>query len=224
MEVRMRPLFFLPLAVLLASAALSAPVPPPGPAPRPWHTGWDKPADAVGDCRFDRQGALTITVPGRGHELDIFDGRLKAPRLMRTAEGDFDLQVRVRGNFLKRHLARHAGILLLTGKDGAALDIGPVFEAGMYSPEAGRSRSLTGFEAVPGGAGYLRVRRRGQLLHMEVSEDGREWSVKLSGKCIFRLPDKVKVGVFAASTAEGRFTATFDELKFTQPESAKEKR
>src|SRR4051794_6272305 len=84
---------------LFAAAVLAAPAPRPRP-PTPWVTGWDKPVDPSGDCRFDRDGdRLTISVPGKGHELN-YERPMTAPQLLRDVEGDFDVQVRVTATFL----------------------------------------------------------------------------------------------------------------------------
>jgi hypothetical protein len=43
------------LSALLAAFAATAPLPAPK-ASNVWVTGWDKPVDRFGDCRFDRDG------------------------------------------------------------------------------------------------------------------------------------------------------------------------
>ena len=212
----MRPLFFLSLAALLASAALAAPVPPPGPRPGPWEAGWE----AVGpeaNCRFDRAGGrLTISVAGPDHELDIQRGVLRAPRLTRAVEGDFDLEVRVSGDFGRP--GRSAGLVLLSGPDGAVAGV-----RGDSPPLAVCALCQTGCPDAAdlnvlreGGAVRLRLERRGQRIRLAYRPDGAGWTTGVDRKEYFKLPEKVTVGVFAASTAEGEFAATFDELKFTQ--------
>src|SRR5947209_3073819 len=100
------------LAALVATAADGAPVPRPKASPV-WTRGWDRPVNPGGRCRFDRTGdKLTLTVPGRGHGLDVSNGRLNAPRLLRDLRGDFVVQVRVGGDFRPKRLAgglRRAG-------------------------------------------------------------------------------------------------------------------
>jgi hypothetical protein len=101
------------LGALLAAAVMAAPAPRPRPA-TPWVTGWDKPVDPLGDCRFHREGdKLTITVPGEGHELDVGDKPLNVPRLLRDVEGDFVMQVRLGGGCTP---GKAAGILLTDGE------------------------------------------------------------------------------------------------------------
>jgi hypothetical protein len=91
------------LSALAAATALTA---APAPFPRPatskmWTVGWEKPVDPLGDCRFEREGGqLTITVPGKRHVLAFLTKfELTAPHLLREVEGDFVMDVRVRGNF-----------------------------------------------------------------------------------------------------------------------------
>src|SRR5262249_6615698 len=109
------------LSVLLCALAAVLVQATPAPFPRtdrPWYTGWDRPADPRRDCRFDRKGGrLTITVPGKGHEIDLAKGRLQAPHLLRSVEGDFAVQVRVGGNFRPtgRSGYHRAGLLVTDG-------------------------------------------------------------------------------------------------------------
>jgi hypothetical protein len=60
------------LCAAVACAAFAAPAPVYRPkASRVWFTGWDKPVDLTGDCRFHRDGeVLTIAVRGRSHAKD----------------------------------------------------------------------------------------------------------------------------------------------------------
>ncbi|MFO0845376.1 MAG: hypothetical protein U0797_23835 [Gemmataceae bacterium] len=104
-------------AVLLCCCSLLAVTAAP-PPPVMWVTGWDRPVNPHGYCRFDRAGSkLTITVPGDGHELDVRNDRLNAPRLLKDVEGDFAAQVRVTGDFTRAGLTgswafRRTGLLV----------------------------------------------------------------------------------------------------------------
>jgi hypothetical protein len=85
-----RSLFAL-VALLLACAALAAPV------PDPFKSGWGHPIDPDKDCKITRNnGVLTIEMPGGDHDYDTARERLNAPRLVRELEGDFEIQVRIR--------------------------------------------------------------------------------------------------------------------------------
>ena len=112
--------------VAAAGGLMAAPAPFPtrtGRASGPWITGWDRVVDPVGDCKFDRRGdRLTMTVPGQPQEVDVTRGRLNGPYLLRDVEGDFVVQVRVGGDFLKGQGT--AGLLLLAGNNGVTLALG----------------------------------------------------------------------------------------------------
>ena len=82
---------------MVAFAARAAPAPTCKPQqPRVWLTGWNEPADPTGVCRFDREGdRLTIslgTLEGWSWEKD-------GPRQMRDVEGDFVLEIRLKGKY-----------------------------------------------------------------------------------------------------------------------------
>jgi len=89
---------------LTTAAALAAPA-----APVPRGKGgfegpeWGKPfaPDKKAKFAFDEKaGSVTIEVPAGVHRLSpVAERKGTAPRLFRTARGDFDVQVRVRGEF-----------------------------------------------------------------------------------------------------------------------------
>src|SRR4051812_2737975 len=84
------------VSLLLASALAFA----ADPDPNPFMDGWDKPVDPDKDCMFDKvKSGLTITVPGKDHDLGVERGRMNSPRFLRDVEGDFVVQVRVGGDF-----------------------------------------------------------------------------------------------------------------------------
>jgi hypothetical protein len=205
---------------MLFSLALAAPVPKAKPANQkgPWFDGWDKPFNPKGACLFERKGEeLAITVAGGEHRLGLTRGAPGAPCLLREADGDFTLQVRVAGP-AGAHESCRAGVLLLAGKASARAELHPGEEAWAAAWfKAPHACHGAGRDWGAGKAAYLRLERRGQRLLTAVSADGKEWSRLLEREPPFDLPDKVKVGVFASSTAEGTFKATFDNLKFAQP-------
>jgi hypothetical protein len=171
------------LGALLAAAVMAAPAPPP----RPWVTGWDKPVDPLGGRRFEQKGdRLTITVPGEGYDLDLRKGGgLNAPRLLRDAEGDFAVQVRVGGHFGKvapggQDVFRGLGLLVMDEKSFVTL---------RRAARQGDHLSVTGSdsrgwwyargiaEPPPASPTYLRLERRGDGFTFKTSHDGKEWEL-----------------------------------------------
>jgi regulation of enolase protein 1 (concanavalin A-like superfamily) len=204
------------LCTLLAVAGgLAAPAPLPR---SPWATGWEKPVDPVGDCRFDRKGdKLTITVPGDGHALEEHT----APCLLREVVGDFLVEVRVGGNFRPKDPKGYGGWrqagLLLAGK--------LKFTAGQFAYDLSDSGKiplvwLPRFTIVdkrhPAGhlPVWLRLERRGNVVRLAFAPDGKTWQA-LQDPLRIDLPPRVKVGVVAEARAEATFTAVFDKFKLT---------
>jgi regulation of enolase protein 1 (concanavalin A-like superfamily) len=217
-EVPMNRFAALLLFALVVAVVTAAPAPRPR-SETPWVTGWDRPVDPVGDCRFDRHGGkLTITVPGKGHALTHFwGGRLLAPRLVRDVEGDFSAQVRVAGDFRPtgEGTFRRAGLLLKAGDGWMTVqrvnDPSESFWFGVYPDVMDRSVESPG---RLGPAGFVRIRRRGQDFKLECSPDGKKWAA-CACEVLVPLPRKLKVGVLAEATADGTFKAEFDQFKLT---------
>lgn len=62
--------------------------------------GWGQAMDPDGDCTFHGEdGQLTIVAPGPRHGLSIELNRMNAPRVMRTVEGDFSVELRIDTKF-----------------------------------------------------------------------------------------------------------------------------
>jgi regulation of enolase protein 1 (concanavalin A-like superfamily) len=221
------------LAVALLPGALAAVTAWAAPAPQPrcWVVGWDRPVDPRGGCRFHPvAGTLTVTAPGKGHDLDVLNGRLNAPRLLRGVQGEFTAQVRV--GALVRPAGRgcyRAGLLLTDGK--AFVTVQRVARAEEvpedYPPSALPGVIRTELSEADWGQvqvyadgpalavpAYLRVQRRGDSLMVAFSRDGKKWT-RTDRTLRASLPQKLKVGVIAESTAEGTFRATFDRFKLT---------
>jgi regulation of enolase protein 1 (concanavalin A-like superfamily) len=205
------------LFTLIAAGLMAAPAPV---RRNPWATGWDRPVDTVGDCRFDHRGdTLTVTVPGKGHDLDIRGGRLDAPHLLRPVEGDFRVQVRAGGAAAGRPVGlllrggdadpmitlqftvtqpRRCNVLAVVSRKGG----GPALRVGTYDgPPLGVSA-------------WLRLERRGNVGTAAFSEDGKNWTT-FNVPLEIALPRKGKVGVVAVSTADGTFKAVFDRFVLT---------
>jgi regulation of enolase protein 1 (concanavalin A-like superfamily) len=206
--------------LVAAGNLLAAPTPFPKilRSPIPWVTGWDKPVDPVGGCRFDRKGdRLTITVPGKEHFLVVEKGQLDAPRLLRDVSGDFVVQVRVALRSPARKGYCAASILLT---DGATIFWVELRNDGCYSVSWGliseMARGYCSSNLPPGVPIYLRLERRGGDLTSKVSSDGKAWSQEHKW-ARFNFGRKLKVGVMAETFADGTFQAVFDEFSLSRP-------
>ena len=207
----------LPLCYALSAAVVAA----PAPFPKAWVTGWDKPVDPKGDCRFGREGEkLTIEVGGKDHFLHVEKGRLDAPRLLRDVEGDFAVQVRASVPPMSGEEYpgfRAAGLMLTDGKSFARLELkadgfvrialGKLHEEDR--PNGGCVEDTNLGNRVPL---HLRLERRGNQLTTMWSADGVRWKSQLRWVQL-DLPRKVKVGVVGEALASGTFQVVFDEFQ-----------
>jgi hypothetical protein len=206
------------VSIAVADAGLLA---APAPFPRSWVDGWDRPVNPTGRCRFEQKSdKLTITVSGPGHDLDADRGRLTAPLLLRPAEGDFVVQLRVDADYT--HNGGWAGIVVCSGPRGYSHALGPRQSAGndCRSCRSGffdqqtlkRQRGFEGPLSITDRSVLLRLSRRGEEMVTGFSTDGVNWRESVGH---VRLPRKVKVGVFMEATAPGTFQVVFDrwELK-----------
>jgi regulation of enolase protein 1 (concanavalin A-like superfamily) len=215
------------LVVLVAGVVVTAaPAPQSKPAQpsRVWLAGWDQPIDPLGDCRFERKGErLTITVPDKGHYLDPRARRLHAPRLLRDVQGDFVAQVRVGGVCRLTtppglmDAFQRAGLLLTDGTTFVSFQRNAALTVGYEVPHLYfNCPGHTLWRPCPALArtAYLRLERRGEKLTLKVSEDGERWEVEVGEKV--PLPENVKVGIIAETTAPGPFRPVFDQFKLTR--------
>jgi hypothetical protein len=219
---------FCALLVVAASAA-------PAPLPKPWFgmEGWDMP---LGNGRFRRAGEkVIVTVAGKGR-----DGApakdLSAARLLRDVEGDFAVQVRIRGDFRpapataerkarpQLGLFRRAGILIADGEGfagvqraGALSSPSPTYHfwCGAHIDGKFTRRDIHPVSGPPRGPTYIRVERWDNDLGVSLSGDGNTWEPTVLQP--IKLPKKVKVGLIAEATDSGTFEAVFDQFTLTKP-------
>jgi regulation of enolase protein 1 (concanavalin A-like superfamily) len=213
---------------LLAAAAgglLAAPAPFPRPIRErgPWFDGWERPIDPLGDCQFNRKGdRLTITVPGKGHEFDIENGCLNAPRLLRGVEGDFIVQVRLATDHLTRF--SRAGLVLMSERRGAMLGLGirpreestlHVWQASFFDLRGSGCTTTLDLIDLPGKACLLGLERSGQTIVIRGNPDGKGWKTWETNDQGVPVPRRVKVGVFVEVRSRGTFKAVFDQFRLT---------
>ena len=185
----LRVIVLLNCSLVGAVAATAAPAPIYKPRPsEAWVTGWGKPVDPLGDCRFDRaDDKLTITVPDKGHTFGTGLAGLSAPHLLREVEGDFAVEVRVGGQFSHANpkpgdMRRGAGILLTDGVN--LIRFGRVVDENNGMSLSVVTRTMSGSTGDPSGVlepTYLRVERRKDVLTVKHSKDRREWTSPFEG-------------------------------------------
>jgi regulation of enolase protein 1 (concanavalin A-like superfamily) len=190
---------------------------------------WGLAIDPDRDCQISGEGTtLTITVPPTLHDLNADIGKYNAPRVVRDVEGDFELEVRVEGDFRPGSICNRAGgipfvgggIVIFDGSDHfIRLERGVVYDQLVFSPFAIFEQHKAGRGVVDHngslitGTTYLRIARRGDTIHGFTSSDGRYWS-KLEP---FRgVPTaKLRVGLAAINSGNAPFTVRFEQLSFT---------
>ncbi len=190
--------------------------------------GWGTVIDPVGDCLVNANGgALTITVPATLHDLNAGIGLFNAPRVLREVVGDFDIQVRVVGDFTPGERSNReggipfngAGIIVSLGGDsfvrlerGAVLNNGYFSSFAIFEQHTGRSGVIDHNGDLDPGTVYLRLARRGSRILGFTSKDGLHWTqlqpISTS------LPGRLKVGLDAINSSSATFTARFEELLF----------
>jgi serine/threonine protein kinase/regulation of enolase protein 1 (concanavalin A-like superfamily) len=189
--------------------------------------GWGTVVDPDRDCRIHRDGeTLVIDLPNKRHDLTPFSRLFNVPRVVRPIEGDFEVQVKVEGEFKpvgpsKRLLdepSNGAGLIVLgEGESHVILDRMAFIRKGTFisavelaqrgeGGNRGRRNPQLGH-----GTTYLRLARKGNRFEASASSDGKEWNS--FDPLESHLPDRVKVGVAAINTSNEPFSVTFSEFK-----------
>lgn len=198
---------------------------------------WGEIVDPDGDCEISHEdGVLTITVPNTLHDLNRRNGDLNAPRVLREVDGDFQIQVKVSGEFKpgpestapKSTAFNGAGILvwhddrsfirLERNSFGGGSCFPPLFELRNAGKYLGANPPVASDEFFEGESTYLRIERRGNKFTAFVSHDDKEW--KRVNHRLVDLPSKLKVGVSALNTSSDPMTVTFEALQITKPPKA----
>lgn len=217
---RLRSVLSVALVVLLLLSAVGEDKPPQT------IKGWGSAVDPDGDCKFEeKDGTVTITVPGTNHDLTYQDavGKLNAPRLLREVEGDFTLEVKVL-KFPKRDAdAKMTGMFpfvsagLLIWKDDknffrierAAVGEPPfAYLGGIIDGANARHQGgeISDTDTV------LRAERKGNKLTFSARDaDATNWSDLHTEE--IDLPAKLMVGVETVNTIDKAFPAKFQSLE-----------
>ena len=193
--------------------------------------GWGEIMDPNRDCKFiSNKKELTITVPGGHHNLNPAApfNNVAAPRILRKASGDFDVQVEVPVfNFPKPKTAFASNLtsfvaagLLLWADDqnfvrfelAANGDSGQMF-ANLHGFTMGKT-AIGEVKILPHLTTFLKVERRTGTLRFLHSGDGLKWmniDIPINSQK-FDTPE-VEVGVVAVNVTTGTHVATFRGLE-----------
>ncbi len=202
------------------------------PAARVFLKGWGEPIDPDGDCSIDQKdGRLTIKVPGTRHGLEAETKSLNAPRVLRDIKGDFIADLKVEGTFEPtagtnpRALPYLGAGLLLWSDAGnyirlerAAIRRNDKLLSYFLFEERSKGRPVPpgGGIALPDGPARLRLERKGDQVTAFVRGDGENW--KAFPPRTVQLPAKLKVGVAAISSATDPFIVTLEDFRVLRPE------
>ncbi len=192
---------------------------------------WGVVVDPDNDCKVAAaDGKVTITVPGALHDLNKRNG-MNAPRVLQEVVGDFQLTVKVTGEFkpgpestLSSGLRFNSGGLLLwhdeenyirlernimvSGTSTYCLPpLCEIFSEGKYR---GINKSPTAEPYFQGASTWLRLKREGDYFRPALSHDGEIWEELKRTEVI--LPDKLLIGVSAINTSSTAHTVTFESL------------
>jgi regulation of enolase protein 1 (concanavalin A-like superfamily) len=228
-----RSFLLLPAALLTLCFAAAALADDTDPEPNPFASGWDRPVDPDKDCKFVRvRGGLTLTVPGKDHDLAAERKLMNSPRLLRDVEGDFVAEVRVGGGFVpsdnsttnERVPFVGAGLLLMADEktyvrlERAALRLGGEVKtyANWELRREGKWELAGEFAVCPlkQKVTWLRLQRKGDRLLASASEDGKKWTDLKPLEV--KLPAKLKLGVAAGTTSTEAFSPRYDLFKLTR--------
>jgi RNA polymerase sigma factor (sigma-70 family) len=204
---------------------------PPG--ERAASKGWGTATDPDKDCKFTyAKGNLTITVPGKDHDLGVERQRMNAPRVLRPVEGDFIVQVKVSAKFKPeeadtddRAAFQGAGLLVLDDDNNYLRLERASYTRGddthhytnwelRKDGEVERFGSPDDQPLEDGKDTWLRIERHGDKVSAAISQDGEKWT-DLEPKDV-SFPKKVQVGVAAVNTSKQEFAPQFSEFKLSR--------
>jgi regulation of enolase protein 1 (concanavalin A-like superfamily) len=203
---------------------------PPDPVSARILPGWGEAIDPNKNCQISADGAkLTIEVPSGLH--DLWHNQTNMARVVQNVEGDFLVEVTVRGVTPPTPGQYHAGTLFIqkddrtlvhlqcgcgnnNGKPDHTCHLATEWDGKDFLPKGASKPAFFWFGgALPQGHGRLRLERRQGKIHPSYSEDdGKTWKKHPYGVFPMDLPDKVKVGVGAINNSGAPLRVEFDDL------------
>jgi hypothetical protein len=196
---------------------------------------WGTFVDPRGECSQMRTGDIvSIRVPGtRPYNLLPTAGyNLDSPRVVQELEGDFLIQTTVmpyerpKPNTATRPARpvsfRAAGLLVWVNEQkflrferasyGEAASGAPYLNMEWYVGGQPGNTDVQGPPILPDAPTHLQIERRGQVLYLRRSEDGRTWT-QSKAVSTMELPQRVSVGVVASNSTNTELTASFENLR-----------
>ncbi len=189
--------------------------------------GWGEVIDPGHDCQVQmKDDEIRIEVPGTAHDFAAELRRWNAPRVLTPIEGDFVLEVKIRGAFQPaepstiegRRPYHGAGLLLVQDEQNhLSLQRGAVLLGK-------RLRHYANFELRHGPGGKvsnyefeiedrdisLRVARRGNRILGMASQDGVNW--RAFNPIVVDFPQAITVGVEAINSSQTPLSCSFHGL------------
>jgi len=209
--------------------------------------GWGDVTDPDGNCKVTVDGGkVTISMPGGQHDLwpeKNKTGKVNAPRILQSVEGDFVVTVKVTGAIKPQKGTMvpklgsggpfQGGCLLIWQDENTFMRFD---RCGVYS--ASKDKNLAFFylqafkdtkrvtdkeskkvinlfkEGQLDEDGYLRLERKKGKVYPSFSQDGgKTWLVLAPPSVSTDLPQKVKVGVGAVNNTTKAFSVQFQDFE-----------
>ena len=188
--------------------------------------GWGKPIDPDGDCKIALDdGKLTFEVPGSWHALFIEGGKMNAPRVLRPADGEFIVQVKVTGRFRPGPVCLRDGGIPFNGsglvlwqdeKNYLRLERAAVLDADGLSPYILYELRKNGERVLSTGIGCqdqdasLRLEVRERKIFASVSFDDETWQALEPIESPFE--DRMQIGVSAGNSSNEPFKPQLEKF------------
>jgi regulation of enolase protein 1 (concanavalin A-like superfamily) len=210
--------------LIVVSIALAKPI---REAPK---TVWGKIEDPDKDCIFkEENGVLSLTVPGKDHDLAAERGKMNSPRAMQLTDGDFTIQVKVAGKFEPRNMdtmerrAYHGAGLFIRKDDNEyiTLDRATYWDGMQNVVYANFERRVGGRLERFGQPSdlpldnsletWLKIERKGNEFKAYASQEAGKWH-ELGTKTM-EAPMRISIGIAARNSSTEPFTPRFSEYK-----------
>ena len=197
--------------------------------------GWGRWQDPDRDCRNRiENGKLQVWIPGTAHDLSVEQDKMNAPMVLQETQGDFDIEVKVRGTFTPGEAAvagrtpyQGAGLVMAVDNRNYIRLERAVYVAGgqpthyinfevRLNGQVQRIGQSTDFpvpENVPVG---LRLKKRGNQVQAQVNVTGENW--EQVGIKTFTEGAKIQAGVAAVNATKAPLTTQFENIKLTTVE------